>query len=116
MTIEKRPRHPRDTRPFGTADHRVDEAYGDQQLADLLDYLADEQWIPGAPLFIEYVNQEPDGIVCLYKVVSWRSHTLKDGPTVEETPAAPDRRVNRSRHQEAAADLLSDLHAEKDDA
>lgn len=99
MTLETKARHPRDTRPFGTADHRVDNACGDDELVKILDWLSDEQWIPGAPILI---GIDEDG-ACLWKIPSWRSHSLRyePDPAVAENPR--ERRENRSRHQEAAA-------------
>jgi hypothetical protein len=103
MALETKPRHPRDTRPFGTADHRVDNANGDTELVRILDWLADEQWISGAPILI---GIDEDGS-CMWKIASWRSHSLRyepDPAIVKEENR--ERRENRSRHQEAAA-LLS---------
>jgi len=102
MALETKPRHPRDTRPFGTADHRVDSATGDTELVSILDWLADEQWIPGAPLAVD--TSDGNGNI-VYKIVSWRSHSLRYAPDPEPTDDPRERRENRSRHQEAAAML-----------
>jgi len=102
MALETKPRHPRDTRPFGTADHRVDSAIGDDELVKILDWLADEQWIPGAPILIE-IAETNNGYACAWKIISWRSHSLRYAPDPEPTEEPRERRENRSRHQEAAA-------------
>lgn len=99
MPLEVKARHPRDARPFGTADHRVDSAIGDAQLVSILDWLADEQWIPGAAVL---VGLDAD-FECMWKIVSWRSHSLRYAPDPEPTEEPRERRENRSRHQEAAA-------------
>jgi len=102
MPLEVKARHPRDARPFGTADHRVDSAIGDAQLVSILDWLADEQWIPGAAVLVGLDAY----FECMWKIVSWRSHSLRyepDPAIVKEENR--ERRENRSRHQEAAAML-----------
>lgn len=104
MPPELKTRHPRDTRPFGTADYHVETAIGDEQLTAILEYLADEQWIPMAPIAITHVDNG-DAIVVMWKIIAWRSHDLRD-EAVEKKEASNDRRVNRSRHQEVAANLF----------
>lgn len=57
-------RQTRPTRPFGTADHRVDTAENDAELVLVLDRLADAFWIP-CP---HYIGEGR------WKVTSWRSY------------------------------------------